>query len=218
MSASLPRTFEGMSTQMSVVISPATTTRPVVISVSQATRPFVSSVSTASRTVSEIWSATLSGCPSVTDSDVNRKSRTAIRRRRLLDLEEDVEGARVPRAGAPQEQGAQRREVRGHLLRRVDAAEPDQALDHRNRVLQVQVDEAAVRVGQPCRRLRALEVRVVGELVAGRLVLGDGGRASRDKHLSLGGAVVDREPRDLHALHGYAALLRVRARPRQAHG
>jgi hypothetical protein len=29
---------------------------------------------TASRTPSEIWSATLSGCPSVTDSDVNRNS------------------------------------------------------------------------------------------------------------------------------------------------
>jgi hypothetical protein len=33
---------------------------------------------TASRTESEIWSATLSGCPSVTDSDVNEKERTAM--------------------------------------------------------------------------------------------------------------------------------------------
>src|SRR5207253_1957906 len=60
-----------MSTYVDVVISPATTTSPVVISVSQATRPAGSSVRTASRTESEIWSATLSGCPSVTDSDVN---------------------------------------------------------------------------------------------------------------------------------------------------
>ena len=60
-----------MSTHVSVVISPATTTRPVVISVSHATRPFGSSLSTASRTESEIWSAILSGCPSVTDSEVN---------------------------------------------------------------------------------------------------------------------------------------------------
>src|SRR5712691_3206954 len=60
-----------MSTYVSVVISPATTTRPVVISVSHATRPFGSSVRTASRTESEIWSAILSGWPSVTDSDVN---------------------------------------------------------------------------------------------------------------------------------------------------
>src|SRR5947209_18800018 len=62
-----------MSTYVLVVISPATTTRPVVISVSQATRPSGSSVRTASRTESEIWSATLSGCPSVTDSEVNEK-------------------------------------------------------------------------------------------------------------------------------------------------
>jgi len=64
-----------MSTYVSVVISPATTTRPVVISVSQATRPFGSSARTASRTESEIWSAILSGWPSVTDSDVNWKLR-----------------------------------------------------------------------------------------------------------------------------------------------
>src|SRR5947208_14426887 len=60
---------------MSVVISPATTTRPVVISVSHATRPFGSSVRTASRTESEIWSAILSGWPSVTDSEVKEKER-----------------------------------------------------------------------------------------------------------------------------------------------
>ena len=47
-------------------------------SVSQATRPSGSSVRTASRTESEIWSATLSGCPSVTDSEVKEKERTAI--------------------------------------------------------------------------------------------------------------------------------------------
>src|ERR1700677_1834794 len=47
---------------------------PVVISVSQATREYGSLVSAASRTASEIASATLSGCPSVTDSEVNRYS------------------------------------------------------------------------------------------------------------------------------------------------
>src|SRR5437763_16478205 len=67
-----------MSTYVSVVISPATTTRPVVISVSQATRPSGSSVRTASSTESEIWSATLSGCPSVTDSEVNENERAPI--------------------------------------------------------------------------------------------------------------------------------------------
>src|ERR1700722_14077892 len=57
-----------------VEISPETTTRPVLTSVSHATRPYGSSCSTASSTPSEIWSATLSGCPSVTDSEVNRYS------------------------------------------------------------------------------------------------------------------------------------------------
>src|SRR5215475_12446336 len=58
-----------------VVISPATTASPVVTSVSQATRPFGSWRMTSSSTESEIWSAILSGCPSVTDSDVNKKLR-----------------------------------------------------------------------------------------------------------------------------------------------
>ena len=63
-----------MSTYTSVVISPETTTSPVFTRVSQATRPSGSSAITASRTPSEIWSAILSGWPSVTDSDVNRNS------------------------------------------------------------------------------------------------------------------------------------------------
>src|SRR5204863_9860945 len=63
-----------MSTYVSVEISPETTTRPVLTSVSQATRPVGSSAMTASSTPSEIWSATLSGWPSVTDSEVNRYS------------------------------------------------------------------------------------------------------------------------------------------------
>ena len=48
--------------------------------------------STASSTASEIWSATLSGCPSVTDSEVKRNSRTAMPAdSRRLDLEEPAE-------------------------------------------------------------------------------------------------------------------------------
>src|SRR6478736_4530724 len=74
------RTRFGMSTYVSVVISPATTTRPVVISVSHATRPSASSASTASSTESEIWSAILSGWPSVTDSEVKEKERLDIER------------------------------------------------------------------------------------------------------------------------------------------
>src|SRR3989339_252179 len=63
-----------MSTYPLVVISPATITRPRVTSVSQATRPRGSCLRTSSRMLSEIWSHSLSGCPSVTDSEVKRKS------------------------------------------------------------------------------------------------------------------------------------------------
>src|SRR6201985_3808043 len=73
------RTSFGMSTYVSVVISPATTTSPVVISVSQATRPLGSSARTESSTESEIWSAILSGWPSVTDSDVKENERIGMR-------------------------------------------------------------------------------------------------------------------------------------------
>src|SRR5258707_9851724 len=48
------------------------TTRPVAVKVSQATRLKESSARQASRIASEIWSAILSGWPSVTDSDVNK--------------------------------------------------------------------------------------------------------------------------------------------------
>src|SRR5210317_439455 len=61
-----------MSTQAVVVISPAIDTIPVVTRLSQATLAAVSCSNSASRTASEIWSATLSGCPSETDSEVKR--------------------------------------------------------------------------------------------------------------------------------------------------
>src|SRR5205814_3175069 len=66
------RTTSWKSTNALVVISPATTARPVATSVSHATRLTGSCARIASRIESEIWSAILSGCPSVTDSDVNR--------------------------------------------------------------------------------------------------------------------------------------------------
>src|ERR1700680_4856747 len=49
------------------------TTRPGAVRVSQATRLKESSVRQASRIASETWSAILSGWPSVTDSEVNKK-------------------------------------------------------------------------------------------------------------------------------------------------
>src|SRR3954447_19583497 len=74
----VPRAMRGTSTYVRVVISPATMQVPVVTRTSHATRPVGSSARTASRTASEIWSAILSGWPSVTDSDVKRKVRSAI--------------------------------------------------------------------------------------------------------------------------------------------
>src|SRR6202041_2558728 len=49
------------------------TTRPVAVRVSAATRLYGSCSRQASRMASETWSAILSGCPSVTDSEVNKK-------------------------------------------------------------------------------------------------------------------------------------------------
>src|SRR4051794_23119526 len=62
----------GMSTQALVVISPATTTMPVFASDSHATRAFGSCAKMPSRIASEMASQSLSGWPSVTDSDVKR--------------------------------------------------------------------------------------------------------------------------------------------------
>src|SRR6266581_7830520 len=62
------RTTAGISIHAEVVISPAINTRPVVVAVSQATRAIGSCTKIASSTPSEIWSHSLSGCPSVTDS------------------------------------------------------------------------------------------------------------------------------------------------------
>ena len=66
------RAMAAKSSTALVVISPASTTRPVVSRVSTATRDSGSVVSAASTIASEIWSATLSGWPSVTDSEVKR--------------------------------------------------------------------------------------------------------------------------------------------------
>src|SRR6478735_7335430 len=67
------RTICLTSTYPVVLTSPATTTRPVVSRVSTATRLWASCRSISSRTESLIWSAILSGCPSVTDSEVKRR-------------------------------------------------------------------------------------------------------------------------------------------------
>src|SRR5437016_4774493 len=68
-----------MSSSAWVVTSPMTTQRPLVIAVSQATRAAGSCPSIPSRTASETWSQILSGCPSVTDSDVRRNDREELK-------------------------------------------------------------------------------------------------------------------------------------------
>src|SRR3984957_10735292 len=68
----------GMSTYVLVVTSPATCTWPVVMSVSTATWLSGSSLSIASKIASLIWSAILSGWPSVTDSEVNNRRATLL--------------------------------------------------------------------------------------------------------------------------------------------
>ena len=55
------------------MISPITSTSPVVIEVSQATRAIGSRAMISSRIASDIWSQILSGCPSVTDSEVTSR-------------------------------------------------------------------------------------------------------------------------------------------------
>src|SRR3954469_24219500 len=89
------RAMSWMSTYVDVEISPDTTTRPVFTSVSHATRPMGSSLSTASSTPSEIWSAILSGWPSVTDSDVNRYSLSSIGAKSLAALRLYQESVRL---------------------------------------------------------------------------------------------------------------------------
>ena len=69
----LARTRSMTSAKPVVVTSPATCTWPVVSMVSTATRLRGSWRSRSSRIASLIWSAILSGWPSVTDSDVNRR-------------------------------------------------------------------------------------------------------------------------------------------------
>src|ERR671937_827379 len=104
MALMVSRTTFGISTYVEVVISPATSTTPVVTSVSHATRPIGSSASTASSTASEIWSASLSGWPSVTDSEVKRYRRPMVRRIIAADRGRPGMASRVRR---PAQQGGE---------------------------------------------------------------------------------------------------------------
>src|SRR5438128_6639684 len=138
-SLTLSRTSRGMSMYFSVVISPATTTSPVVISVSQATRLFGSFASAASRTESEIWSAILSGWPSVTDSEVNKNVRPAAMTGRTLPDgeppagsvrgEEELDRLGVARAARVGDEAAQGAAVVGNDAGDLRAPELDERVD-----------------------------------------------------------------------------------------
>src|SRR3954470_4106617 len=73
------------------------TTRFVLAKHSQATRLSASPDRAASRTPSEIWSQTLSGCPSDTDSEVNRNS---LSDSSWIPIERAMVQKRLPRYGA----------------------------------------------------------------------------------------------------------------------
>src|SRR4029077_11338479 len=79
MSPIVLRIVRWMSSSAWVVTSPMTTHRPLVIAVSHATRACGSWASIPSSTASETWSHTLSGWPSVTDSDVSRNERDELK-------------------------------------------------------------------------------------------------------------------------------------------
>src|SRR5450759_943995 len=79
MSPIVSRMVRWMSSSACVVTSPITMHRPLVMAVSQATRAWGSWASIPSRTESETWSQTLSGCPSVTDSEVSRNDADSLK-------------------------------------------------------------------------------------------------------------------------------------------
>src|SRR6266540_1198501 len=170
---------------MSVEISPATTTSPVVIRVSQAQRPPGSPASTAS--------STLSGWPSVTDSDVKRNSRAAMARKRtypLLEQQEegDLELVR-PRHGVL-DGGVERLEVPPNLVRHALLRE---LLHQRDRAVDVDEEEALGLARQPGGFGRVAVGAVVGERLAGALHAPDTGRQVGDHEFAVDVAVVHAE-------------------------
>src|SRR5918992_5624939 len=157
MSAILRRTCAGMSTYVSVEISPDTTTSPVLTSVSQATRPVGSSASTASSTVSEIWSAILSGWPSVTDSDVKRNSRAAIAAGKLVDFEKSEKCAQGSVLASVGHERAQRLKVATQSLG------VGKRRDQRGSLVQIDIREPRVLLRRACCVEGVLEAIAVGE-------------------------------------------------------
>src|SRR6186997_9186 len=125
MSRTVSRTISGTLRWTWVEISPETTAMPVLTRVSQATRPPGSSPMIASRTPSEIWSATLSGWPSVTDSEVKRYSPSARGLEVMAGKSKGMqtgEGGSVRVATAPR--GGDEIDDQGHALELIGLAHP----------------------------------------------------------------------------------------------
>src|SRR6266516_677117 len=204
MSPIVSRTTFEMSTYVSVEISPATTTSPVVISVSQATRPSGSLPSTASRTESEIWSATLSGWPSVTDSEVKRNSRMPLARRlpgRLLDPEEEAHLEVVRVRDRVFHRGPERPEVAADLGRDVLLR---QLLDQGHTAVDVDVEKAVRLVGQARCVGGRLEALTLGERFAAVLHAADTGRLVGHDKLPVDVGVVEPDAVRRHRVNGSA--------------
>src|SRR6185295_16327047 len=98
------RAIVSKSSLVLVVISPPITTTFDLTKVSQATRLYLSPARHASRTASEIVSATLSGCPSPTDSEekmylsitLQKKARGVAGRLRLRQICRECPGTCGP--------------------------------------------------------------------------------------------------------------------------
>ena len=179
-----------------------------MISVSQATRLSGSFASAASRTESEIWSAILSGWPSVTDSDVNRNVRCDIatqgsanaRRRPALRPRPVLDPVGAGRCEAARSCGEIRCERR--------AGQPASCSSPGRPALTSRYAQAEVRGGSPSARAPSLpHATSVG-------VVGDHERA-------VGAAVVEVESAEVDDLQRYAVehrrLGRRRGRVEVAH-
>src|SRR5918992_2326527 len=187
------RTSRATSTYVSVVISPATTTSPVVISVSQATRLRASSASHASRTASEIWSAILSGWPSVTDSEVKRNERALMGAPRLADVQEKPHRALLERGRHGDDDGAQRLDVRAHVGRQRLVPELCQRLDEPERLLEIDPGGDVLVVRHAGGLDRVLVAVLVDEPVAALGQRLDAGGLAREHEAAVERRVEDRE-------------------------
>src|SRR3954470_17264758 len=123
--------------------------RPVFTSVSHATRPAGSSRMIASSTLSETWSAILSGCPSVTDSDVNRNSLALMARkatgRALLDAQEERDLQLVRPPHGVLDGGAEGSKIPADAVRDPRLRDP---LEGRDRAVDVDVEDGLRLLGQ----------------------------------------------------------------------